>query len=70
MNCNAQSKHDNRYLSGNVAEYRLGLIARYGIEAVEALERDQSVRRYTIEDLQAIKALYRQKLKDLRRAAA
>lgn len=70
MNCNAQSKHDNRYLSGNVAEYRLGLIARYGLEAVEALERDQSVRRYTIEDLQAIKALYRQKLKDLRRAAA
>lgn len=70
MNCNAQSKHDNRYLSGNVAEYRLGLIARYGLEAVETLERDQSVRRYTIEDLQAIKALYRQKLKDLRRAAA
>lgn len=70
MNCNAQSKHDNRYLSGNVAEYRLGLIARYGLEAVEALERDQSVRRYTIEDLQAIKALYRQKLRDLKRAAA
>lgn len=70
MNCNAQSKHDNRYLSGNVAEYRLGLIARYGLEAVEALERDQSVRRYTIEDLQAIKALYRQKLRDLKRKAA
>lgn len=70
MNCHAQSKHDNRYLSGNVAEYRLGLIARYGLEAVEALERDQSVRRYTIEDLQAIKALYRQKLRDLKRAAA
>ncbi|QJQ21411.1 ninG protein [Pseudomonas sp. SK] len=69
-NCHAQSKHDNRYLSGNVAEYRIGLIKRIGLEAVEALERDQSVRRYTIEDLQAIKALYRQKLKDLRRAAA
>ncbi|MCO7634112.1 recombination protein NinG [Pseudomonas guariconensis] len=69
-NCHAQSKHDNRYLSGNVADYRIGLIKRIGLEAVEALERDQSVRRYTIEDLQAIKALYRQKLKDLRRAAA
>ncbi len=69
-NCHAQSKHDNRYLSGNVADYRIGLIERIGLEAVEALERDQSVRRYTIEDLQAIKALYRQKLKDLRRAAA
>lgn len=69
-NCHAQSKHDNRYLSGNVADYRIGLIQRIGLEAVEALERDQSVRRYTIEDLQAIKVLYRQKLKDLRRAAA
>ncbi|AGA72961.1 MULTISPECIES: recombination protein NinG [Pseudomonas] len=69
MNCNAQSKHDNRYLSGNVAEYRLGLIARYGLEAVEALERDQSVRRYTIEDLQAIKAEYRAKIKALKEAA-
>ncbi|MCO7515730.1 recombination protein NinG [Pseudomonas guariconensis] len=69
-NCHAQSKHDNRYLSGNVADYRIGLIKRIGLEAVEALERDQSVRRYTIEDLKAIKALYRQKLKDLRRAAA
>jgi hypothetical protein len=69
-NCHAQSKHDNRYLSGNVADYRIGLIERIGLDAVEALERDQSVRRYTIEDLQAIKALYRQKLKDLRRAAA
>lgn len=69
-NCHAQSKHDNRYLSGNVADYRIGLIKRIGLEAVEALDRDQSARRYTIEDLQAIKAMYRQKLKDLRRAAA
>ncbi|WP_070095065.1 recombination protein NinG [Pseudomonas sp. GTC 16481] len=69
-NCHAQSKHDNRYLSGNVAEYRLGLIQRIGLAAVEALEADQAPRRYTIEDLQAIKAMYRQKLKDLRRAAA
>ncbi|MEJ5039951.1 recombination protein NinG [Pseudomonas sp. B21-036] len=69
-NCHAQSKHDNRYLSGNVADYRLGLIQRIGLAAVEALEVDQEPRRYTIEDLQAIKALYRQKLRDLKRAAA
>lgn len=69
-NCHAQSKHDNRYLSGNVTEYRLGLIQRIGLAAVEALEADQTPRRYTIEDLQAIKALYRQKLRDLKRAAA
>ena len=69
-NVHAQSKEQNRYLSGNATDYRVGLIKRIGLEAVEALERDQSVRRYTIEDLQAIKALYRQKLRDLRKEAA
>lgn len=69
-NCHAQSKQDNRFLSGNAVDYRIGLIARLGLEAVEALEADQSVKKYTIEDLKAIKALYRQKLRDLKRAAA
>ncbi|MEG0636473.1 MAG: recombination protein NinG, partial [Pseudomonas sp.] len=36
----------------------------------EFLEGPHKPQRLTIEDLQAIKALYRQKLKDLRRAAA
>jgi hypothetical protein len=33
----------NRYLSGNVAEYRKGLIERIGIEKVEALEAMNAV---------------------------
>mgnify|MGYP001585692893 CR=1 FL=1 len=37
-NCHAQSKADNRFLSGNVVDYRIGLIERIGLEAVEALE--------------------------------
>lgn len=69
-NCHAQSKHDNRFLSGSAVDYRLGLIARIGLEAVESLEADQSVRKYTIDDLQQIKATYRAKLRDLKRAAA
>lgn len=68
-NCHAQSKHDNRFLSGSAVDYRLGLIARIGLEAVESIEADQSVRKYTIEDLQEIKALYRAKTRDLKRAA-
>lgn len=68
-NCHAQSKHDNRFLSGNAIDYRLGLIARIGLEAVEALEADQEPRRYTIDDLQKIKADYRAKTRDLKRAA-
>ena len=69
-NCHAQSKQDNRYLSGNAIDYRIGLIKRIGLLAVEELEADQSVRRYTIEDLKAITAEYRAKTRELKRTAA
>lgn len=69
-NCHAQSKQDNRYLSGNAVDYRIGLIARIGLDAVEALERDQEPRRYTIDDLKAIAAHYRAKVRELKRTAA
>lgn len=65
-NVHAQSKHDNRYLSGNVTGYRLGLIARIGLEAVEALECDQTLRKYSRDDLKAIKATYTAKTKALK----
>ena len=69
-NCHAQSKQDNRFLSGNAVDYRIGLIARIGQDAVDSLESDQSVRKYTIEDIKAIKAEYRAKTRELKRAAA
>ena len=68
-NVHAQSKQDNRYLSGNATDYRIGLIRRIGLTEVEALERDQSVRKYTIDDLKEIAARYRAKLKALKGAA-
>lgn len=69
-NCHAQSKQDNRFLSGNAVDYRIGLIARIGQEAVDALETDQSVRKYTVEQIKGIKAYYRAKTRELKRAAA
>lgn len=69
-NCHAQSKQDNRFLSGNAVDYRIGLVARIGQEAVDALESDQSVRKYTVEEIKAIKAEYRAKTRELKRAAA
>ncbi|WP_339518934.1 recombination protein NinG [Pseudomonas proteolytica] len=69
-NCHAQSKQDNRFLSGNAVDYRIGLIARIGQEAVDALEADQSVRKYTVEQIKGIKAGYRAKTRELKRAAA
>ncbi|MCD2760283.1 recombination protein NinG [Pseudomonas aeruginosa] len=69
-NCHAQSKQENRYLSGNAADYRIGLIARIGLAAVEALEADNTVRKYTVEDLKQIKATYRAKLRELKKRTA
>lgn len=66
-NCHAQSKQDNRYLSGNAVDYRIGLIHRIGLEAVEELEADQEPRRYTIDDLKAITAKYRAKTRELKK---
>lgn len=66
-NCHAQSKHDNRYLAGNAVDYRIGLIARIGIHAVEELEADQTPRHYTKDDLIQIRDHYRAKLKELKR---
>ena len=65
-NVHAQSKHDNRYLSGNVTGYRVGLICRLGIAAVDALECDQTPRKYSRDDLKAIKATYTAKTKALK----
>ncbi|MYM34913.1 hypothetical protein GTP38_11240 [Duganella sp. FT94W] len=60
----------NRYGAGRAVEYRAGLIARIGLDAVEALERDQEPRHYTVDQLIALTAHYKQKLKELKAAAA
>lgn len=67
-NAHAQSKHDNRYLSGSAVDYRLGLIERIGLEAVEALESDQAPRHYTVDDLKAMTNEYRAKTRELKKA--
>lgn len=66
-NCHAQSKQDNRYLSGNAVDYRIGLIKRIGLEEVERLEADQEPRPYTVDDLQRIAKGYRAKTRELKR---
>lgn len=53
----------NVHLSGNQILFRRGLVARIGLEAVEALEADQEPRKYSIEQLQAIKADYLNRIK-------
>ena len=38
INCNAQSRSDNRFDEGNMSGYRQGLIKKYGLKEVEELE--------------------------------
>ncbi len=64
-NAHAQRKQCNRWGAGRAVDYRLGLIARIGLERVEALEADQVPRKYTADELRAIRDLYRAKLREL-----
>lgn len=63
-NCHLQCEFCNTYKSGNQAAYRPRLIEKIGLQSVEELESDNTVKKYTIEDLKQIKLLYKQKLKD------
>lgn len=68
QNAHGQCKKCNRYRSGNAIEYRRILLARIGLQAVEALEADDTPRKWTIDDLKAIRAHYTDKYKQLLRA--
>lgn len=66
-NCHAQRKQCNRYGAGRAVDYRIGLIKRIGWERVEELEASNSPRKWTRDELIAIKDLYVSKLKELQR---
>lgn len=60
----------NNHKSGDIVNYRLELVKRIGADKVDWLEGPHEPQRYTIEQLQAIKAEYRAKTRELKRAAA
>lgn len=59
----------NTHKSGDLVNYRAELVRRIGPEKVEWLEGPHEAKRYTIDDLKAIKAEYRAKIKQLKEAA-
>lgn len=63
LNCFAQCKKCNRWLSGNVADYRRNLISRLGVHRVEALEADQDIRNFDIAYLKRVKAIFTKRCK-------
>lgn len=60
----------NTHLSGNLVNYRLSLLQRIGAEKLAWLEGPHPAHKYTTEEIKAIKADYREKIKELKRAAA
>ncbi|WP_457265771.1 recombination protein NinG [Pseudomonas sp. P5_C3] len=70
MNIHRQCVKCNRNLSGNAVKYRIRLVKRIGADKVDWLEGPHSARKYTIDDLKAIKAEYRAKTRELKKEAA
>lgn len=64
-NCHRQLVRCNRHGAGRAVDYRIGLIARIGLERVEALEADNQVRKWDRDELRAIRATYKQKLREV-----
>ena len=65
-NVHAQRKQCNRYGAGRAVDYRIGLVSRIGIEAVEALESDNTPHKWKREELIQIRDTYRAKFKALK----
>lgn len=70
LNCHAQCVKCNRNLSGNAVEYRIRLVKRIGADKVGWLEGVHPPKKYTIDDLQAIKSHYREWARELKRESA
>jgi hypothetical protein len=59
------NKRCNLERSGAIADYRPALIAKIGLERVEALENDNQSHKFTIDECQEIERVYKLKLKQL-----
>lgn len=64
-NIHASCQPCNTHLSGNIINYRIGLIDRYGVEFVESLEGFHAPRHYTIEEIEGIKRKYSKMAREL-----
>lgn len=69
-NAHAQRKQCNRWGAGRAVDYRIGLINRIGLEEVESLDSDNRVKKWTADELRAIKEFFKAKLKMLREGLA
>lgn len=66
-NAHKQCSACNSHLSGNILEYRLGLIEKIGLERVEFLERkDHPPLKLSVEEIKDLIKVYKAKCKELK----
>ena len=65
LNVHKQCSACNNHLSGNLIPYRVNLIDKIGLDAVELIENSSKAKKYTIEELKEIEQEYKRKLKEL-----
>lgn len=69
-NVHKQCSACNEHLSGNIVEYRKGLLAKIGPERLSQLERDHPPLKLTIEEIKELKLNYRRLVNEMRKARA
>ena len=57
----------NTHLSGNLIQYRIGLVEKIGEDKVRELEYNHDVKKWTREELDVIKEIYKKKIKKLKK---
>lgn len=68
MNCNAQCRHCNRFMEGNIQNYRKGLISKYGKQRIILLEAKQNIiRKYSDFEYEQLIKYYKALNKKLRK---
>lgn len=69
-NVHGQCVRCNLHRHGNAIDFRLGLVGRYGLAYVEAIEADNEPRHHSIDDLKAIRAEALAQTKKLKKESA
>jgi hypothetical protein len=63
LNIHKQCYYCNCHLSANLQPYRINLINKIGLEKVERLEQDHSIKKYDVEYLTKLIKIFRKKIK-------
>jgi len=67
-NCHKQCSACNNHLSGNLVNYRINLINKFGVGYVDYLEGHHEAKRYTIADLKELQIHFKKLTEELENA--